>query len=305
MCATCLTAGELPIHLAARHYSDSYVPIVILLIQTGSKLLAKDNLGRTPLDVSTRAHDCASVVLSHLLHSAQLAINSDVRRLLTGHIARIQAHEFTNFERTIYRERMVRGACGWPRPSHCAHAIPNTTVTPQMEQRLCLCSYQQMWKLMTLTTLADTKERAKKIQAQERSRLRVRRGRTGGAPGTGAEEQKGADTSERHAVVLSKQGVLSLAVKREAFLELERNNWLTVRGLASLQLQQERERERRRKFIAFDADRCARGGHLRCVRCSNCGDCRAQEPLPALKLADARGPRADDQFKDGGRVQRR
>lgn len=118
-----------------------------------------------------------------------------------------------------------------------------------MEQRLWLCSYQQMWKIAATALLVDRRGHAKKLQEQENSRFRVGRAQRGRAV------DRRLRDAERVSDVLSKQGGLSPALKLEAFTELEHSGWLTIEGLASLQLQQEQERIRRRKFIAFEYDR--------------------------------------------------
>jgi len=78
--------GRSPLHLACSHMSFEYADIVILLIECGAHVLALDDDGNSPLDVS---------------------VNKSIRLLLKSHVQRIQLGHFTQYERQIYRSRCV------------------------------------------------------------------------------------------------------------------------------------------------------------------------------------------------------
>jgi hypothetical protein len=78
--------GRRPLHFASRHASDKYIGIIILLIECGAHVLAKDDDGKTSIDVAT---------------------NLNIQLLLRSHVQRLQNHSFTHFERHVYRSRCI------------------------------------------------------------------------------------------------------------------------------------------------------------------------------------------------------
>ena len=56
-----LLRGQTPLHLAARHYSPIFLPIVLVLVECGANAMLKDENGHTPSQVSSRASPLLSV----------------------------------------------------------------------------------------------------------------------------------------------------------------------------------------------------------------------------------------------------
>ena len=76
--------AQTPLHLAARHYADEFLPVVGMLVECGANVGAVDRDGFTP---------------------PQLATNERIMFVLGQHITRISNLHFTSYERAMYRRR--------------------------------------------------------------------------------------------------------------------------------------------------------------------------------------------------------
>lgn len=72
-----------------------YINVVVLLVECGALVGMKNCWGKTPLDV---------------------AFNPSVRLLLHKHVRRLERGDFTDYERHLYREKMI---AQWSDVSYC------------------------------------------------------------------------------------------------------------------------------------------------------------------------------------------
>jgi hypothetical protein len=62
LCVVCAGASvQTPLHLAARHYSLTFLPIVIMLLECGACIGAVDREGNTAAQVTRRICVCVMV----------------------------------------------------------------------------------------------------------------------------------------------------------------------------------------------------------------------------------------------------